>query len=1619
MTPQYYKIVKMFNKLKIYKKHILIGIFILLFLFINNLISFAEIHTCDPYDRTGDQIHSHGIYYSKEDTSDDTWVYPDGLCFPSFNNFIYPKATGNFKDERYFLKASKTPYKNPTKTSDVDKNFQTLYDPIDVTVGQKISIVAFIHNDGDTRENDSGKTKAKNVETYINKIFTKNEDGEFVTTNKTSFNITQYISSSNADPRIVDDQITIKSTNGKKIRLKYIKNTIRNQLLNKKADGTYNLLAPVYYNAASETENFFNGSGVPLGSPKYKSTEVWACSPYINYFFFDVEVIAEEEEKPDQCEYLQGNFYDQSGQDPYISISTNPEYKGTFVYKTANGGYFKNVGDNKQHTSLTTSDRKIRYFPAFGSTASVNATDVANGKSCKKDFDFICKDLDFTSPPDFITGANTLEVDVDPYDQRKDSNNSNYYFYQKPEITWKTGNNQGCFKNPTNPSQCTTSLTGPYTKVEFQANNNTSNVTVTEKSNPSVCKDTLVRKKEEEKKVCEDFRLNALDNIYEGTYPNTNTIALSVNNFQPPEYASEVNKGNITFYWSIDNVNAAFYGPNGIKLPYSNSEKAYYTNSTVVTLQGTIEENDKIQVWEETIKSAPCKKSITVKPKEEIKKCENLILKSPTNLAKQGTFYILPKTDQQLIFEMTVIGNYRPNDLQINTSFGSPNQYVNKCSSTFPNFCYNYNGNLPTNENITFSDPKNGDKCYVPFKSEPKIVEPDKCIKFSKANPPSINKDVNNNAQEITFNYEKTSGYTLTFDTTPSSYLNFINCTAISSETGTCKFQYSGGYTGTNLSINDRVYPNNCNINIPLTKNGGPGGEDKCIKFSKPIPSSIDKDVNNYAQVITFDYEKTSNYDLNFKLDPESHLSKISCTPESNTSANSGTCKFQYSGGYTGTNLSINDRVYPNNCNINIPLRKNGGPGGEICTIDEIRDQYGNKVTALAPNTTAKLQISGTNLLNNKLTWQFLNNSKNISTSVGTFQNNQAEFDSYILPGQVTAITKTQRGTLKVAGTDTRGTPCVREIPVLAMEERCIDLTILPEAKYLPFIPAGTTMNLSWKINPPYLTAPSWYVTPPEAGKIAQINAAGKYVTLETYGEGKVVAIYLDDSDRCYDERPIKKEFIHEREFNDEIKKIANPSTINTKIIEAGGTEVINYTVEYFLNVDPNPITQITFIDTISGTGEIHGRGNNANKLVYNNNEKYYVYDKNGNSLSTTISGKLVDSGGITFSNLPVETHKIKITYEMLAKPEYIKVDCTSNICGEAFPNTVLRRIPGIDDKYANAKVYYLCPYLLTRNGGEVFFEEEFIYGADVSCIDNTVRNTTGIAFIEREKKEEPKIIDTGPNNDWIRNASFCDNEYQNPATAQNNKVISRFSSYICEIKTKFIDPWRKPFVYALMTENQERILRNYKPIERGINTILSLSNNEFTLLQAFSKNPNPQKNILYFDGNKLNNKKLILGTGFRDLEIENGAKTIVLTNGDLIIKDNIVYKIPASSEFLTYQNNHKEIPSIAFIVVNGNIYIDPKVEKIQGIFYVQQKDSNTGQLKASNEEMSYQQLTIRGSVLGDIQPLFKKRKYIGPASMDGGAIVIRYDERVLLNTPPGIEQYLDMDWLKSAKTSE
>ena len=321
-----------------------------------------------------------------------------------------------------------------------------------------------------------------------------------------------------------------------------------------------------------------------------------------------------------------------------------------------------------------------------------------------------------------------------------------------------------------------------------------------------------------------------------------------------------------------------------------------------------------------------------------------------------------------------------------------------------------------------------------------------------------------------------------------------------------------------------------------------------------------------------------------------------------------------------------------------------------------------------------------------------------------------------------------------------------------------------------------------------------------------------------------------------------------------------------------------------------------------------------------------------------------------------------------------------------------------------NARLYYsdareplraqnqlvtLCAYLLTRNGADIYLESPLQGGSDISCIFRDVdesisadyRNVDALVILDgntqysSENNYSPLGFDSSFSSSTV---SVCDDsEY-----AEN--VIGNLSSYVCEVVSSVSDLWRP----ATVQENTNALIG-----QATRNTVTNQGDQtefrSFDELRSSLENlNNPSSGILTFDGSNAEAIHLY------DLTIPDGAYTLVVENADLVIHGNIQY---AASTNVT------NLPSMAFIVNGGNIHIDNTAFRLVGVYYTDQN------FTADNRHPVNEPLSIDGSLYGNVQALLDAAQYVGPVSDDGAGLVIRYDNRILLSTPPALSEYVDV----------
>lgn len=472
--------------------------------------------------------------------------------------------------------------------------------------------------------------------------------------------------------------------------------------------------------------------------------------------------------------------------------------------------------------------------------------------------------------------------------------------------------------------------------------------------------------------------------------------------------------------------------------------------------------------------------------------------------------------------------------------------------------------------------------------------------------------------------------------------------------------------------------------------------------------------------------------------------------------------------------------------------------------------------------------------------------------------------------------------------------------------------------------------------------------------------------------------------------------------------------------------------VQYNLTFKPTSITTTTITDDIS-KGYIQGKtntGSDGGEIVYKGGSMHVFYTQSrtlvpqcGTGLSALksecYSGDIGNLAGVTFLKI---SKWVSITYTGTVQGSLLtEANCKDNaraICQEKYPNTssanyavypsVSTDIPSSTGLLgASAIVQSFCQYILSRAAGDIYLETDLNFGKDIS-ICTQYRNTTGPIFTPGPETP-PGAPSTGPGTVPIGH-EVCKQglTLTEGGTSVNlygeNAASKYLSSQICEVKLRPDQSWSKSQITTSIKENKTRVSRWEPNLNSGENTYSSFD-------AAL-----PDTNVYH-----ITNRDLTIGSGAVGADvvlhdgsgIGAGAKTFIIEGHDLHIKNNIKYGDCAAEQTCTV----RDTASLAFIVLGGNVIIDPSVTEVSGVFFVQRDDATGkgGQLM-SNGPDSFTKLTIYGSVYGDIQNLFTHHKFAGDPATNDGSVVIRFDERIILNTPPGLQDLLKVSQSEVAR---
>ena len=369
---------------------------------------------------------------------------------------------------------------------------------------------------------------------------------------------------------------------------------------------------------------------------------------------------------------------------------------------------------------------------------------------------------------------------------------------------------------------------------------------------------------------------------------------------------------------------------------------------------------------------------------------------------------------------------------------------------------------------------------------------------------------------------------------------------------------------------------------------------------------------------------------------------------------------------------------------------------------------------------------------------------------------------------------------------------------------------------------------------------------------------------------------------------------------------------------------------------------------------------------------------------------------------------RIVIKYQMLNKSRINATSCKDltvlDGCGEKFKNVIQYRAfdntsfrGGVDDSGRDrAEAVVLCPFVLTRQGGDVLFHDVVNSGTDVAKC-SPVKGSTGVGIrITPIPKKQEVLVQTGDGD--IQEAQtllrpthdICKFSNEEDNLENYNDALKNFSSTVCELKAEVAEELYETNINAAIKANITRIAR------WGENLTLD----RLQSVENLNLVENKESGVFV----KTNGDLTIGGDGQFTITGDSAnnipaAQTYIVMGHDLVINSDIVAAIPNYSK-------PRNIAYAAFIVIDGNIIIDKDVKQLDGI-YMSINLEKDGEIKSNGE--SNTRLKVNGSLIGNVINLFTNRIAVGDPRFDQGAVTIQYDERILLNTPSGISELIDL----------
>jgi len=500
----------------------------------------------------------------------------------------------------------------------------------------------------------------------------------------------------------------------------------------------------------------------------------------------------------------------------------------------------------------------------------------------------------------------------------------------------------------------------------------------------------------------------------------------------------------------------------------------------------------------------------------------------------------------------------------------------------------------------------------------------------------------------------------------------------------------------------------------------------------------------------------------------------------------------------------------------------------------------------------------------------------------------------------------------------------------------------------------------------------------------------------------------------------------------DNLTREVKPPEFDKNVKSQGGTgfstrAIANFTdgyVDYRITYEhKNDIDQdVTITDTIGLEGFIQGYIANPDDPNYEDRPKGGRIDYDEGSMVVRVDGDQIfdcndddaddlcyqgsigSVGGVRIKQVPPRPDgEVVITYRGNIEGSAVNpTNCSdpnhplweSGICGEFYPNTAYFEDEGSDsgldvfEGNDSAEVVIPCPFIIIRSGGEVFMENPFDYGVDtLSCSEFENIPTPLITPTYEPPQTTPSTGGEGVALIQAFNERLCNSE---AAKEAGYGGAERLSSLICEITLKTSEDLTQ-FAIAQDIQRNIDLFARYDKDLTGLPSV-----------NGSSSLPSNTSNVYVKDDGDLT----LSGT-FND-----GAQTIVVLGHDLIIDGDLLLDDSGAN-----LSDPRTIPSLAVIVIGGDILVKGNVKETNGVFFVMENaDGNGGQMCekdcADDDSLNrYNDLPFvhYGSIYGDIEHLFKYRTFAGDPSKLEAAVLIKFDSRVFLNTPPLLNELVDV----------